>query len=232
MARPVIVVDIDGVLFDTPAYAVRRWNTLHGTDYSVEDIFDHNAKHDKQKFRHYHDAGEYKDDNGTFDDGFYGAQTDTANYLPVVGAKDALWRLKQEYDADVHALTARDKSNLEVATLRALNEHYGVGADKEQLIDELHFSGDPDFVGDKNAAKGKILKEVLHADIMVEDSIANAVSSLEWGVETVVLDQPYNRVGHEYPADKIAADWDALYHLISQSLEAQGYQKIELQKSE
>ncbi|MCA9325686.1 hypothetical protein KDA23_06540 [Candidatus Saccharibacteria bacterium] len=38
--NPVIVVDIDGVLFDTPQHAVERWNSIHGTDYKVEDIFD------------------------------------------------------------------------------------------------------------------------------------------------------------------------------------------------
>jgi hypothetical protein len=29
--HPVIVVDIDGVLFDTPQHAVDRWNNTHET---------------------------------------------------------------------------------------------------------------------------------------------------------------------------------------------------------
>src|SRR5690349_2105350 len=88
--RPVIVVDIDGVLFDTPQHAVERWNSIHGTAYSVEDIFDYNAKHDKTLFRHWHDDGAEtdKESGKKFDDGFYGAQKDVANYLLMPGARD------------------------------------------------------------------------------------------------------------------------------------------------
>jgi len=226
--HPVIVVDIDGVLFDTPQHAVERWNNMHGTSYAVEDIFDHNAKHNKDLFRHWHEGGEEtdKETGEKFDDGFYGAQKDVANYLLMPGAREVLERLKHEYGASLHALTARDKGNLEDVTLTALGEHFGVGESEEYLIDELHFSGDPDFIGETQADKGTILRDRLGAHIMVEDSVANAISSKKANVATFVLSRAYNETGHDWPPEETAPDWDTLYHLVSGSLDAQGFRKI------
>ena len=225
--NPVIVVDIDGVLFDTPQHAVERWNNVHGTNYEVEDIFDHNAKHNKDLFRHWHDDGieTDKETGKKFDDGFYGAQKDVANYLLIPGAREVLSKLKAEYGASLHALTARDKSNLEDVTLTALGEHFGVGESEGDLIDELHFSGDPDFIGEMQADKGTILRDKLGAHIMVEDSVANAISSKKANVATFVLGRAYNQTGHDWSPDAIAPDWDTLYHLISKSLDEQGFKK-------
>ena len=226
--HPVIVVDIDGVLFDTPQHAIERWNNTHGTNYAVEDIFDHNAKHNKDLFRHWHEDGMEtdKESGEKFDDGFYGAQKDVANYLLMPGARDVLARLKSEYGASLHALTARDKNNLEDVTLTALGEHFGVGEADEHLIDELHFSGDPDFIGETQADKGTILRDKLGAHIMVEDSVANAISSKKANVATFVLSRAYNQTGHDWSPDAIAPDWDTLYHLISDSLDTQGFRKV------
>lgn len=229
--HPVIVVDIDGVLFDTPQHAVVRWNSVHGTDYKVEDIFDHNAKHNKERGvgRHYHDNGSETDpETGErFDDIFYGAQKDVANYLLMPSAREVLARLKEEYGASVHALTARDKSNLEDVTLTALGEHFGIGEAEEHLIDELHFSGDPDFVGKEKANKGTILRDILGAHIMVEDSVQNATDAKNAGIASFVLARAYNQNGkHDWLPEETATDWDELYHLISASLEAQGFKKI------
>ena len=229
--RPVIVVDIDGVLFDTPQHAVERWNDLHDTNYKVEDIFDHNAKHNKERGvgRHYHDDGSEIDPltGEKFDDIFYGAQKEVARYLLIPGAREMLAKLKAEYGASLHALTARDKGNLGDVTLTALSEHFGVGEDDDSLIDELHFSGDPDFISETQADKGTILRDKLGAHIMVEDSVANAQSAKKAGVATFVLARAYNQAGHDWPPEATAADWQALYHLIAASLETQGFRKIE-----
>ncbi len=227
-SHPVIVVDIDGVLFNTPQQAVEQWNKIHGTNYAVEDIFDFNAKHDKELFRHWHDEGAEtdKETGKKFDDGFYGAQKDVANYLLLPGSREVLDRLKREYGAVIHALTARDKNNLGDVTLTALSEHFGVGEADEHIIDELHFSGDPDFIGETNADKGTILRDKLEAHIMVEDSIANAKSSKKASVATFVLRQSYNQTGHDWSADAVAPDWNVLYNLISTSLESQGFKKV------
>lgn len=226
--RPVIVVDIDGVLFDTPQHAVERWNAIHGTTYTVSDIFDHNAKHNKELFRHWHDDGLETDpaSGNHYDDGFYAAQKDVANYLLMPGAREVLARLKAEYGAAVHALTARDKNNLGDVTLTAIGEHYGANDGGDTLIDEVHFSGDPDFIGEAQADKGTILRDKLGAHIMVEDSVANAISSKKANVSTFVLSRAYNETGHDWLPEETAPNWDALYDLISQSLEAQGFRKI------
>ncbi len=226
--HPVIVVDIDGVLFDTPQHAVERWNDTHGTNYAVEDIFDHNAKHNKDLFRHWHEDGMEtdKETGEKFDDGFYGAQKDVANYLLMPGAREVLEKLKTEYGASLHALTARDKGNLEDVTLTALGQHFGVGEAEEALIDELHFSGDPDFIGETQADKGTILRDRLGAHIMVEDSVANAISSKKANVATFVLSRAYNQTGHDWSPEETAPDWDTLYHLISESLDSQGFRKV------
>jgi len=234
--HPVIVVDIDGVLFDTPQHAVDRWNNAHETNYAVEDIFDASAKHNKELFRHWHEDGMEtdKETGEKFDDGFYGAQKDVANYLLIPGAREVLSRLKQEYGASLHALTARNKANLEDVTLTALGEHFGVGEAEEALIDELHFSGDPDFIGEASADKGTILRDILGAHIMVEDSITNANSAKKAGIASFVLDQSYN-LPHRRSTDPeknetwehdTAPDWNTLYHYISNSLEAQGFRKV------
>ena len=237
--HPVIVVDIDGVLFDTPQHAVERWNKIHGTSYAVEDIFDHDAKHDKDLFRHWHEDGMEtdKETGEKFDDGFYGAQKDVANYLLMPGAREVLAKLKAEYGASLHALTARDKNNLEDVTLTALGEHFGVGEAEEHLIDELHFSGDPDMVLEKKidengneidpTDKGTILREKLGAHIMVEDSIKNALSAKKAGVASFVLARTYNQNDkHDWSPEETAPDWDTLYHLISKSLDEQGFRKV------
>ena len=83
--QTIVVVDIDGVLFDTPGQAVARWNGIHGTSHDTTDIYNHNAVHDKEKFRDYHDGGSYDEDNGQgrFDDGFYDGQKDLDGYIQM-----------------------------------------------------------------------------------------------------------------------------------------------------
>lgn len=221
--RPVIVVDLDGVVFDTPQQAVNSWNELYGTQFLTTDIYDHNAVHDKVKFRRYHPQGKYQDDDGKFDDGFYDAQKDIEKYVLVPGAKEMLGRLKREYNAVIKALTARNPQTLREATTVALDQHIGAAEDGKPLIDELLFSGDPDFGDHKE--KGEILIE-LGACVMAEDSVKNAESSETFGVPAILFAQPYNEFGHSWPPDKRATDWSEMYEMISKVLESQGYRKV------
>jgi phosphoglycolate phosphatase-like HAD superfamily hydrolase len=221
--QPVIVVDIDGVIFDTPQQAVDRWNEIRGTNYATPDIYDHNATHSKQKFRHYHSGGKYEDAAGKFDDGFYDAQREVDGYRLVPGAREMLWRLKKEYGARIKALTARNPQNLRDVTEQGLSEHVGLGEEEEHLIDELHFSGDPDLGAYQE--KGEILVE-LGAHVMVEDSVKNAQSSEKFKVPAFLLAQPYNETGHSWPTEKRATNWDELYERIVETLEAQGFNKF------
>lgn len=63
---------------------------------------------------------------------------------------------------------------------------------------------------------------------MVEDSVANAISSKKANVATFVLGRAYNQTGHDWSPEATASDWDTLYHLISRSLDEQGFRKINL----
>jgi beta-phosphoglucomutase-like phosphatase (HAD superfamily) len=220
---PVVVIDIDGVVFDTPGQAVTRWNEIHGTDYQVPDIFDHNAVHDKEKFRDYHDQGQDEDERGRFDDGFYDAQRDVDNYTLITGVAEVLQRLKEEYGARIVALTARNPRNLGTETRQALETHLGLGDAGHQLVNELLFSGDPDH--GQHREKGEILRE-LDAAILIEDSIKNAENAEKFGRAALVLTQPHNANGHHWPPEKRGQDWEELYRMIQNELERQGYRKI------
>lgn len=61
---------------------------------------------------------------------------------------------------------------------------------------------------------------------MVEDSVANAISSKKANVATFVLSRAYNQTGHDWSPEETAPDWDTLYHLISKSLDEQGFRKV------
>ncbi|MFZ1257982.1 MAG: hypothetical protein WAQ25_00770 [Candidatus Saccharimonas sp.] len=234
--HPIIVVDIDGVLFDTPQQAVDRWNREHGTSYAVQDIFNEHAVHNKELFRRWHDGGIETDDTGRkYDDGFYSAQKDVANYLLIPGAREVLARIKREYGTSIHALTARKKSNLGDVTLTAVSKHFGVGDAEEHLIDELHFSGDPDHDDkvDEDGKKidltdkGTYLREKIGAHVMVEDSVKNAQSAKKAGIASFLLARTYNQNGnHDWSPEETAPDWDTLYSLICKSLDQQGFRKI------
>lgn len=215
--QPVIVVDIDGVLFDTPQQAVEQWNATHGTSHETPDIYDHDAVHDKVKFRHYHDDGQYEEDNskGKFDDGFYDGQKDVEGYIQMPGAKDALRRLRDR-GAKIVALTSRDPAKLREATLSAIDSHFGIGHDKDGLIDEVLFAGDPDIPGG-HSKKSEIMKAI-GGRILIDDAVRYVTDAADAGLPAILLTQPYNKTGHNWPPEKTADTWERAERLIEQEL--------------
>lgn len=215
--QPVVVVDIDGVLFDTPGQAVKRWNDIHGTSHETPDIYDHDAVHDKEKFRVYHEDGKYDEDNGKgrFDDGFYDAQKDTANYIQMPGAKAALERLHGR-GAKIVALTSRDPAKLREATLSAIDSHFGIGHDNDGLIDEVLFAGDPDIPGG-HRKKSEIMKAI-GGKVLVDDAVRYVTDAAESELPAILLAQPYNKDGHNWPPEKTADTWEHAERLIEQEL--------------
>ena len=222
--QPVIVVDIDGVLFDTPGQAVARWNEIHDTTHEVTDIYDHNAVHNKVKFRHYHEDGTYDEENGKgkFDDGFYDGQKDVESYIQMEGAKDALTRLCAR-GAKIVALTSRDPAKLREATLNAIDSHFGIGHDKDGLIDEVLFAGDPDIPGG-HQKKSDIMKAI-GGKVLVDDAIRYVEDATEAGLPAILLAQPYNKDGHNWPPEKTADTWRHAERLIEQEL---GWSELEV----
>lgn len=215
--QPIVVVDIDGVLFDTPGQAVDRWNTIHRTTHEVTDIYDHDAVHDKTKFRRYHDNGAYdeNDGKGKFDDGFYDGQKDIDGYIQMEGARSALERLHRR-GARIVALTSRDPAKLREATLRAIDSHFGIGHDKDGLIDEVLFAGDPDIPGD-HRRKSDIMKAI-GGKVLVDDAVRYVEDAAAAGLPAILLTQPYNRKGHTWPPAMTAATWKEAELLIEREL--------------
>lgn len=215
--QPVIVVDIDGVLFDTPRQAVERWNAFHGTSLSVTDIYDHNAVHDKEKFRSFHDGGKYEEDNvkGRFDDSFYDSQKEVERYIQIPGAKDALRRLRAR-GAKIVALTSRDPGKLRNETITAIDEHFGIGADEHHLIDDVLFAGDPDIPG--GHSKKSDIMIAIGGQILIDDAVRHVTDAAEAGLPAILLAQPYNKTGHTWPPEKTANTWRHAERLIEQEL--------------
>jgi phosphoglycolate phosphatase-like HAD superfamily hydrolase len=215
--QPVVIVDIDGVLFDTPKQAVERWNAIHGTAHDVTDIYDHDAVHDKEKFRHYHEDGKYDegDDKGKFDDGFYDGQKEVEGYLQMPGARDALHRLRLS-GAKIIALTSRDPSKLRDETMTAIDVHFGIGDDEDHLIDKVLFAGDPD-TGRHRKKSEIIIDEGGH--VLVDDAVRYVTDAAEHGLPAILLTQPYNKTGHNWPPENTAADWNEAELLIERELQ-------------
>lgn len=193
-ARPIVVVDIDGVLFDTPVDAVAAANTEHSTTYTSKDIFNHNAEHDKDKFII----------NG--EDQFHKYQHDTTKYREVEGAKQALERLSKR--AKIVALTSRDYAKFAKSTRQVINEHFG------NIITEVYFTTEP--TGSHHKEKGKIIQE-LGGSVLVDDAVKYCESAVAHGVAAILLSQPYNKVGHSFPLQ--ASNWNEAVRLIEHELD-------------
>jgi phosphoglycolate phosphatase-like HAD superfamily hydrolase len=195
--KPTLVVDIDGVLFDTPIDAVAIFNAGHGTRYAVTDIFDYDARHDKTKFAI--DGVDY----------FHKHQHDTSAYHVVPGAKDALQRLHREMK--VIALTSRNYDAFHDSTVAVIREHFA------GLVGQVYFTTAPGQDNDRE--KGEIIKE-LGADILVDDAVRFCESAARHGVFAILLSQPYNLTGHNWPSNQTARDWIAGERLIEQHLQS------------
>lgn len=196
--QPIVVVDIDGVLFDTPADAVAAANAENGTRHEVTDIFNHNAEHDKGKFVV----------DGV--DQFHKFQLDTGNYRQVEGAKEALEYLVRQTGAKVIALTSRNYDMFYEPTTAAIQEHFG------DLISEVYFTTEPS--NDKHREKGEIVKE-LGGKILVDDAVKYCESAVAHGLPAVLIPQLYNETGHSYPPEYTAANWKDAVRIIVQELE-------------
>lgn len=199
--QPIVVVDIDGVLFDTPIDAVTAANAENGTNHEVTDIFNHNAEHDKDKFVV----------DGV--DQFHKFQQDTGNYRQVEGAKEALEHLVRQTGAKVIALTSRNYDMFYEPTTAAIQEHFG------DLISEVYFTTEPS--NDTHREKGEIVKE-LGGNVLVDDAVKYCESAVQHGLPAVLLPQSYNRTGHNYPPEYTATNWQDAVRIVEQELEKTG----------
>jgi uncharacterized HAD superfamily protein len=194
--KPIVVVDIDGVLFDTPIDAVAAANVTHGTTHHVNDIFNYNAEHDKTKFVI---SGE---------DQFHTFQHSTGRYREVQGARNALQRLAKR--AKIIALTSRNYATFSHSTREVIAKHFG------NLISEVYFTTEP--LSEKHREKGEIVKE-LGGSLLVDDAVKYCESAVAHGVPAVLIAQPYNQSGHNYPTEYRATNWDDAVRIIERELD-------------
>ncbi len=196
MKKSVVVVDIDGVLFETPVDAVKAYNQTHGANYDASDIFNFNAEHDKSKFIV----------NG--EDQFHKFQHATEQYRQVSGVKKALERLSKR--ARIVALTSRNYDMFHESTKRVIEEQFG------DLISEVYFTTQPS--SDMHREKGEIAKE-LGGKVLVDDAVKYCESAAKHGLAAVLIPQPYNKTGHNYSIEWRADDWEHAVNLIEKELD-------------
>lgn len=182
--KPIIVLDIDGVLFQTPTDAVLAYNQRFGTTHVVEDIFDYNARHNEDLF--------------VVDgiDQFHLYQDDANAYAPVPGSVAALKKLAKS--AKLVALTSRSYDRFYTLTQESIQKHFG------NTISAVYFTTKPG--SEDHREKGEIIKE-LGGSLLIDDSVAYCLSCQKLGIPAILFGQPYNKAGHDYPPELRAKDW-------------------------
>ncbi len=104
-----------------------------------------------------------------------------AKVPPVVGAVDAVKRLKEHYDLFI--VTARDE-NLQDQTFTIIEEHFPESFQGVHFLhrDEQNVRG----------TKGDVCTE-LDIDIFIEDSLGNVAHTSQAGIRTLLFDAPWNQ---------------------------------------
>lgn len=197
-AHPTVIVDIDGVLFDTVRESVTVFNQLHGTHYTPEDIFNFDAEHDKEKFVV----------NGV--DYFHRHQLNHESHQAIEGAVDALKQLKSK-GYRVIALTARSEDMFGDGTRAAILTWFGVGEGKDDLLHAVHYSK-PKGSTDRRD-KGEIAAE-LGGHVLIDDAVRHCVSARTHGLQAILLQYDYNRNGHDWPKEYTANSWSDAVRII------------------
>jgi len=194
--KPIIVVDIDGVLFETTNDTVTAVNKEHGTAFTVTDLFNHHAEHDKSKLVI----------NG--EDQYHKLQHNVDQYREVDGAKQVLERLSTR--AQIIALTSRNYDKFFESTQKVIGDRFG------EVISEVYFTTQPS--SDQHREKGEIVKE-LGGAILIDDAVKYCESAIKYGIPAVLISQPYNKVGHDYPKDFTASNWQEAAEIIERVLD-------------
>lgn len=182
--KPVIVFDIDGVLFSTPIDAVAYSNHIHGTKHKLTDVFDHNAVHNEEIFII----------DGV--DQFWNFQKLTHMYTPTVGAQEAIKKLSKF--AKLIALTSRSYDMFYDSTCEAIYKFYG------NSISEIYFTTSKGS-GINGRNKGEMILE-LGGDLLIDDAVKHCESCSKVGIPAILFSQPYNKTGHDYPAELTATN--------------------------
>jgi 5'(3')-deoxyribonucleotidase len=191
--RPVIAVDIDDVLFPFVLGMAEYHNHHKGTTLSPEDF---------TSFNFMDVWGGTQDETNSMIDGFM--EADYLRLQPEPGAKEALARLKNDFD--VVLVTARNQM-FEANTVLWLRHHL------PDLFKDVVFAGNP-HDGRAYQPKGIICKE-LGARLLIDDHPLNLMSATECGVEGILFgSKAWSVVDGPYPSIKACPDWPSVIEYI------------------
>ena len=193
--KPIVVVDIDGVLFNTPVDAVASYNKKYSSNYKVSDIFNHHAEHDKKRF--------VVND----EDQFHAFQLNISQYKEVEGAKRAIDRLAKK--AKIIALTSRNYDKFYIVTNQIIKDYFG------NSISEVYFTTQPSST--KHREKGEIVKE-LGGNVLIDDAVKYCESAIAFGIPAILMRQAYNISGHGFPKEYTADNWSQAIVLVEKIL--------------
>lgn len=153
--RLIIAIDCDDVLIETTEYIVDIYNQQYGTSVELDKSHDQNNE-------------QWRVSDGTLLIQRFNEIQSTEAYARLVPMPEALRVVKQlARDHELHLVTARDGS-IEAITEAMLDEYLpGCFTSMEHV--------------GRDRSKGEVCQQ-LKADILIDDSIRNLLSALEYGL--------------------------------------------------
>jgi 5'(3')-deoxyribonucleotidase len=192
-ARPIIAVDIDDVLFPFVDGIAHHHNLIRGTNLTVHDF----VTFDFTKV-----WGGNDEETEVIIQGFL--ENDNLHLQPVEGAKEALARLKEDFD--VVLVTARNEY-FEAQTVKWLRRHL------PDLFVNVAFAGNP-HDGRSFRSKGEICRE-LNARLLIDDYPVNLHSAVSYGVDGILFgSKPWSVLDDGSSTVAACADWNAVIEYI------------------
>lgn len=186
--RKRIGLDFDDVLIDFNGGLTRFHNENYGTSYSKEHVteWDYSLFWECSKEEALRRIREFI------------RSSHHTQVSPIIGAVDAIKRLKEK--CDLFIVTARDES-VSNQTAILIDEHF------PESFESVHFLHKDDKK--VRGTKGEVCTE-LDIDIFVEDSLTNAQHTSDAGIKTLLFDAPWNQA-EELPKNVTRVfSWDEI----------------------
>lgn len=165
MKKPVLVCDIDDVVFPFIPEVAKHYNQQHQAALTPEDFVSFNL---------YEVWGGTQQEANTIIESFLGEPQLAVK--PIEGAIEAFARLKQDFD--IVMVTARN-GIFEGTTSTWLKEHFA------DLFSHVVFAGNP-HDGRGYRTKGEICQE-LGAVLIIDDHPANVMSAVQQGTDGILF---------------------------------------------
>lgn len=169
-----IGIDFDDVLFHFVPAFLSYHNRTHGTDFSKDDVW---------SYRFWEVFGIAKEETLSRVFAFLDSPEAEA-LIPVEGSREGVASLARGHE--LHIVTGR-QDRLAAMTSRCLAEHFG------DAFKDIHFANHFS-VGTPHLSKG-VICDLLGIDVLVDDSLANAMESASPGRKVLLFDAPWNASG-------------------------------------